>query len=293
MNPHLAEALRSHGIPVSPDAAAATVGGGDISVAWRVQTGNGTVFVKTGASEASDMFAAEAAGLEELRNADAIRIPTVLACGSAGSDGFLALEWIEFDQPQHSTERLFGQQLAALHRYTDERFGWHRDNTIGRTPQHNEQGSDWIEFFRRQRLLFQLQLAASNGFSRELQTEGGKLIENLERLFDGYVPVVSLLHGDLWGGNWASCGGEPVIFDPAVYYGDRESDIAMTRLFGGFGAGFYDAYNESWPLAEGHEQRQLLYQLYHVLNHLNLFGGSYLGRSMELLKTLNRVAQAS
>jgi fructosamine-3-kinase len=129
-------------------------------------------------------------------------------------------------------------------------------------------------------------LAAENGFTGELQQEGDRLLSNLGQFFDGYWPEASLLHGDLWGGNWASSGGEPVIFDPAVYYGDRESDIAMTKLFGGFSAEFYRAYEEAWPLAAGNEKRILLYQLYHVLNHLNLFGQSYLGRALRIIRSL-------
>jgi fructosamine-3-kinase len=129
-------------------------------------------------------------------------------------------------------------------------------------------------------------LAAENGFTGELQQEGDRLLSNLGQFFDGYWPEASLLHGDLWGGNWASSGGEPVIFDPAVYYGDRESDIAMTKLFGGFSTEFYRAYEDAWPLAAGSEKRILLYQLYHVLNHLNLFGQSYHGQALGIIRSL-------
>ena len=174
-----------------------------------------------------------------------------------------------------------------MHHCGKDRFGWHRDNTIGLTPQHNHWGDVWVDFFRQHRLEFQLQLAERNGFAGELQTEGRRLSENLESLFEDYKPAASLLHGDLWGGNWASSNGEPVIFDPAVYFGDRETDIAMTQLFGGFGRDFYSAYQESWPMEAGHEDRLKLYQLYHVLNHLNLFGSGYLGRSMQLIRDLN------
>jgi fructosamine-3-kinase len=292
VRPRLVEALRAHDIDVFSGTSQRAVGGGDISAAWRLETGSGPLFLKTGSSEFAEMFDAEAEGLEELRRAGAIRTPVVLACGCAGNESFLALEWIEFDQGQRSTERTLGRQLAALHRHTSERFGWHRDNTIGATPQHNRLSENWIDFFREQRLLFQIELAATNGYNDELQAQGANLARNLGRLFEGYEPVPSLLHGDLWGGNWAACGGEPVLFDPAVYYGDRESDIAMTQLFGGFHADFHAAYAECWPLADGYQQRLPLYQLYHVLNHLNLFGRGYLGRSMELLGALNRDIQA-
>ena len=133
---------------------------------------------------------------------------------------------------------------------------------------------------------FQLRLAAENGFTGALQEQGARLVKRLPAYFENYKPLPSLLHGDLWGGNWASCNGAPVIFDPAVYFGDRESDLAMTRLFGGFGSAFYAASEAAWPLEPGHEARNDIYQLYHVLNHLNLFGSGYLGRAIQLLRKL-------
>src|SRR5690606_40913717 len=142
---------------------------------------------------------------------------------------------------------------------------------IGTTPQLNDRDDDWVGFVRERRRLVQLQVAGSDGFGGDLLRAGARLARNLDSLFEGYAPVPSLLHGDLWGGNWSSIEGEPVIFDPAVYYGDRESDLAMTRLFGGFGSAFYRAYEDEWPLAAGHEKRVALYQLYHVLHHLNMF----------------------
>ena len=232
------------------------------------------------------MFAAEAIGLAELAAPCAIRVPEVLACGVEDETAFVALEWIPFDQPAPDTERILGEQLAELHETSSDRFGWHRDNTIGLTPQHNDWSSDWVAFFREQRLGFQLRLAAENGFTGELQDQGAQLMKRLPVFFDDYTPVASLLHGDLWGGNWGSCDGEPVIFDPAVYYGDRETDLAMSRLFGGFGRSFYDAYEAAAPLAPGHRERRDLYQLYHVLNHLNLFGSGYLGRAQDLIRNL-------
>ena len=232
------------------------------------------------------MFDAEADGLIELATADVIRVPRVLDVGVDGDEAFITLERIDFEKANDATERLLGEQLAALHRCTVEEFGWHRDNTIGVTPQKNSRSSDWISFFREQRLKFQLELAASNGFSGELQTLGRDLCDRLPELFADYTPVASLLHGDLWAGNWGVTNGEPIIFDPAVHYGDRESDIAMTRLFGGFGRAFYEAYESAWPLESGHELRADLYQLYHVLNHLNLFGGAYLDQALRILRVL-------
>ena len=232
------------------------------------------------------MFLAEAEGLRELANAGAIRVPKVLGCVTSGNESMLALEWIDFEIADGDTERKLGEQLAKQHRVCQDRFGWNRDNTIGATPQPNAWSDDWVKFFGEQRLVHQLDLAARNGFHGELQIDGRTLLDNLGYFFSEYWPEPSLLHGDLWGGNWAAAGGEPIVFDPAVYYGDRESDLAMTRLFGGFGKGFYEAYEAAWPLAPGSKERALLYQLYHVLNHLNLFGAGYLGRAQELIRKL-------
>ena len=246
------------------------------------------LFVKRGPASAFDMFDAEAEGLRELAAAKAIRVPKVVDVGVDGDQAFIALEKINFEKASDTSNRLLGEQLAALHRCTAEEFGWHRDNTIGLTPQINTRAGDWIVFFREQRLEFQLKLAASNGFSGELQALGRDLCDTLPALFGGYEPVASLLHGDLWAGNWGVTNGEPIIFDPAVHYGDRESDIAMTRLFGGFGRAFYEAYESAWPLQRGHELRTDLYQLYHVLNHLNLFGSGYHEQALTLLRRLDR-----
>ena len=279
--------LAGAGLEVKPGSSPRPVGGGDINAAWRLETTDGkTVFLKTGSASSYDMFSAEAEGLEELAAADAIRVPRALACGVEGNIACIALEWLDFGRPGRDTERLLGQRLATLHTRVSDRFGWHRDNTIGLTPQPNTWCDDWVEFLRERRIGFQLRLAAEKGYGGDLQKDGARLLQYLPRFFENYRPRASLLHGDLWGGNWGSCDGEPVIFDPAVYYGDRESDLAMTRLFGGFGRAFYDAYESEWPLPSGHRQRSDLYQLYHVLNHLNLFGSGYLGRARELINRL-------
>ena len=232
------------------------------------------------------MFEAEAEGLAELRSARAIRVPDVIDVGITDGQSYISLEKLALSRPTVETERVLGQQLAKLHRHTQKQFGWHRDNTIGLTPQRNDQSADWMVFFREHRLQFQLELAAANGFGGELLELGAQLCEQLDKLFDDYDPAASLLHGDLWGGNWGNVDGEPVVFDPAVYYGDRETDIAMTRLFGGFGQAFYEAYESDWPMQQGHEARLKLYQLYHVLNHLNLFGRGYLQQALTLTKAL-------
>ena len=232
------------------------------------------------------MFEAEAEGLEEIAATGTIRVPQVLDCGVCDGEAFIELEYLEFGHVSAESERRLGEQLAAMHRCGADQHGWHRDNTIGLTPQVNTRTSNWIEFFRKHRLRFQLALAKQNGYDGELQTLGQQLAEDLSESFEGYDPQPSLLHGDLWGGNWGAIDGEPVIFDPAVYYGDRETDIAMTQVFGGFGRAFYEAYERAWPLDAGFRRRNELYQLYHILNHLNLFGSAYLGRSLQLLRAL-------
>ena len=179
-----------------------------------------------------------------------------------------------------------GQRLAGLHRSSAERFGWHRDNTIGATPQSNRWTASWIEFWRTQRLGFQLELAARNGYGGSLQRRGEQLLAQLDALL-AHDPAPSLLHGDLWGGNAAATpAGEPVLFDPACYYGDREADLAMTELFGGFAPAFYSAYRDTWQVDAGYAVRRDLYNLYHVLNHLNLFGGGYRAQAEGMIERL-------
>jgi protein-ribulosamine 3-kinase len=237
---------------------------------------SGALFVKVVPPARRSALEAEAAGLAELARARALRVPRVLASGESGSSAFLALEWIEAAAADSDCERRLGEGLAALHAVTAPRFGWERDNTIGLTGQTNGWMPDWKEFFRERRLRPQLELAVQNGFGGLLGAPGERLLERVHLLLGDHAPRPSLLHGDLWGGNWlASATGEPVIFDPAVYYGDRETDLAMTRLFGGFGGAFYRAYEAQAPLPAGAALRGELYNLYHVLNHANLFAGSY------------------
>lgn len=267
----------AHPVPVS---------GGDISDAWHLATDDGGVFIKTGPLSAASIFSAEADGLKEIAGSGSVRVPAVRLSGQTDATAFIALEWLQLERPTEAVETSLGAELAAMHRSTADSFGWHRDNAIGLTPQHNKRNDDWVSFYREQRLGFQLRLAAENGFGEELQEHGARLLKRLPVYFDNVATPVSLLHGDLWGGNWAACDGLPVVFDPAVYYGDRETDLALTRLFGGFGPAFYDAYESSWPLQDGYLERQHLYQLYHVLNHLNLFGSAYLGQAQRLIKEL-------
>lgn len=283
----VAEALgASLGCRVESDPAR-NVHGGCISDSYRWESDRGAIFVKVGAERSAGAFEAEAAGLTELAQAGAVRVPRVLACGGSGAHAFLALEWLDLRSADMAAEARLGEQLAFQHRVGASTFGWHRDNTIGSTPQANPASTDWIGFFRDRRLGFQLDLARRNGHEGRLQERGAQLLTLMAAFFTSHRPVPSLLHGDLWGGNFAADpGGAPVIFDPAVYYGDREADIAMTRLFGGFGHAFYTAYQSTWPLDQAAGTRRALYNLYHVLNHLNLFGGGYAGQAESMIDRL-------
>jgi fructosamine-3-kinase len=265
----------------------ARVHGGSINECYRWQSSAGPIFVKVAPIDGLPMLEAELAGLDELRRAGALRVPKVLGTGGTATTAWLALEWIQFGGRTAAAEAVLGERLALQHRRRAAAFGWDRDNTIGSTRQLNERTDDWIEFFRDRRLRFQLELAARNGCGSELQSRGERLLDRLEAFFGSYRPVPSLVHGDLWGGNWGvDDSGAPVIFDPAVYYGDRETDVAMTRLFGGFGASFYAAYSATWPLDPGARTRTALYNLYHVLNHCNLFGGGYLVQARAMIEAL-------
>jgi len=265
-----------------------TMGGGCINRAVTVESGGTRYFVKHNHPSRSEMFAAEADGLKALGATRTVRVPTPICWGAGPDMAFIVLEYLDLSSGISSaqTQTLLGRQLAAMHRASQTHFGWHRPNTIGSTPQMNEYTENWTEFFRDRRLGFQLELAGKNG-NGALLARGEKLLSCLEHFFEGYAPRPSLLHGDLWGGNAGETRlGEPVLFDPAVYFGDREADLAMTELFGGFSETFYRNYNEVWPLDSGYATRKTLYNLYHVLNHLNLFGRSYLAQAERMIGEL-------
>ncbi len=271
------------------------IGGGSINQASRIEgvfTAKGenkaiSFFIKFNEKSRLDMFAAEAAGLEEIEKAQAIRVPHVICSGAVENQSYLVLENLALSSGVLDSATQLGQQLAAMHKTSAKQFGWFRDNTIGSTRQINQQTDNWINFWREFRLGFQLDLAKKNGADQSLYIKGEKLMAGLASFFADYKPDVSLLHGDLWSGNYGYLkNGDPVIFDPAVYYGDRETDIAMTELFGGFPAEFYAAYNKSWPLNDGYKKRKTLYNLYHVLNHFNLFGGGYAMQAENMLDQL-------
>ena len=248
----------------------APVHGGDINRAYRLGIGEWRCFVKVNRAERLAMFEAERAGLDTIRASGAIRAPRALAAGVEGGEAFLALEWLDLGGRPDPVR--LGRALAAMHGYRARQFGFDGDNTIGSTPQRNAWRDDW----REQRLGFQLALARQNGYGELLDRGGERLGARLDTFFADYRPRPSLLHGDLWSGNQGADGdGNPVIFDPACYYGDHEADLAMMELFGHPGERFFAAYREVLPIDPGYPRRRDLYNLYHVLNHANLFGGGY------------------
>lgn len=242
-------------------------------------------FLKLNSADKADMYASERAGLVALAVTHTVRVPRVIAQGNVDQHTFLLLEY--FNLQNHGNSRLLGTQLATLHRIHDRQFGWERDNTLGLTVQRNTWTCDWLSFWREHRLGFQLDLAARNGFRGALQEMGQRLIDRLPDVLADHHPAPSLLHGDLWGGNHGFVdNGEPVLFDPATYYGDREADIAMTELFGGFDQEFYAAYQAAYPLEAGYEKRKTLYNLYHILNHCNMVSGSYVRQAEGMMRHL-------
>lgn len=265
-------------------------GGGCIHQAWTVEGGGRRYFVKTNGREAAAMFAAEADGLEALAAAGGPRVPRKVGAGETVDRAFLVLEHLELRSLDRAGGAALGAALAALHRPADPDapYGWPRDNYIGATPQANQSHRTWAGFFADERLRPQLSRAAARGMERGLRAQGEKLAERLAAFFVDYRPQPSLLHGDLWSGNAAQLSdGTPVVFDPAVHRGDREADLAMAELFGGFPESFYAAYRMAWPLDAGYETRKTLYNLYHILNHYNMFGGGYLGQARRMIEKLS------
>ena len=262
------------------------ISGGCINQSFKLADAQRSFFVKLNDASRLAMFESEAAGLREIASTQSVRVPLPVCQGVADGQAFLVLEYL--DLRTHGDAAALGQQLAQMHRQVQNHFGWRRDNTLGSTAQPNPPTSDWPDFLREQRIGYQLRLAADNGHGGQLQTQGEKLMANLHLFFSDYQPQASLLHGDLWGGNHGYLAdATPVIFDPAVYYGDRECDLAMTELFGGFAPAFYAAYREAWPLDGGYAVRKTLYNLYHILNHANLFGGGYAAQANQMIAKLN------
>jgi protein-ribulosamine 3-kinase len=264
-----------------------SAGGGCINATYVVEGCGQRYFVKVNDAALADMFEAEAAGLQAILASQTIQVPAPVCRGKADKQAFLVLEHLDLGGDTTTTAETLGRQLAQMHRVTQGQFGWYRDNAIGSTPQHNIPTNNWLDFWREHRLGFQLDLAAKNAAPARLCQHGEQLLTCFDALFDSHAPQPSLLHGDLWSGNYAvTRNGVPVIFDPAVYFGDREADLAMTELFGGFSVRFYDAYHEAWPLDPGYRTRKNLYNLYHVLNHFNLFGGGYAGQAQGMIERL-------
>ena len=267
------------------DIHAVPIHGGDINQAFRLECGERRFFVKVNRSELLPMFVAEKAGLDAIRDSDTIRVPEVFLTGCEGDLAYIVLEYIEFGGRPDADR--FAAALASMHRCFHEQFGFDCDNTIGSTPQHNAFNADWIDFWRRQRLEFQLELARKNGTGARLIDAGSRLADSLGKFFESYRPRPSLLHGDLWSGNQsADADGNPVIYDPACYYGDHEADLAMMELFGHPGARFFSSYAEHFPIDAGYPERRELYNLYHVLNHANLFGGGYAAQAERMIERL-------
>jgi len=263
-----------------------SVSGGCINQSYLLADDQRRFFVKLNDAKRLAMFEDEASGLQQILASNTVRAPRPLCHGVADDQAYLVMEYL--DLRAHGDAVALGQQLALMHRPQHAYFGGPRDNTLGSTPQLNTETASWITFLREQRIGYQLRLAAQNGYGGKLQTQGEKLLAGLDQFFTDYQPPVSLLHGDLWGGNHGYLAdGTPVIFDPAVYYGDRETDLAMTELFGGFAPEFYAAYRESWPLNAGYGVRKTLYNLYHILNHANLFGGGYAAQALQMIAQLN------
>ncbi|NEO86799.1 MAG: fructosamine kinase family protein [Spirulina sp. SIO3F2] len=262
-----------------------SVGGGCINQGYAISDGDRTYFVKTNSPGQREMFIAERLGLQQMAKTQTIRVPQPLCEGATDQASYIVLEWLDFGRGVSESWMQMGQKLAALHRYAgSEQFGWEINNTIGSTPQINTWMDSWADFFAEQRIGYQLRLARRQGGSFP---ETNRVVERVREMLDAHEPQPSLVHGDLWSGN-AGCttAGEPVIYDPAAYWGDREVDLAMTELFGAFPAAFYRGYEAAWPLDAGYEQRKSLYNLYHVLNHFNLFGGGYGSQASRMLAAI-------
>jgi fructosamine-3-kinase len=280
-----------------------SVSGGCINQGYSISSSSRAYFAKINQASQIAMFEAEALGLQQMRATQTIRVPEPICWGTEGNSAYIVLEWL--DLGSRGGERAWeemGRKLAAMHKYTPPNppllrggeepnstllrvvFGWDINNTIGSTVQINNWTVNWAEFWAERRIGYQLKLARRRGGHFP---QGERLLEMIPELLAGYEPQPSLVHGDLWGGNaGVTSAGEPVIFDPATYFGDREVDIAMTELFGGFPAQFYRGYNQVWPLDGGYDRRKNLYNLYHILNHFNLFGGSYESQANQMI---NRV----
>lgn len=297
------------------------VSGGCINQGYALIGNNHTYFIKINEASQIEMFEAEVLGLKQMFHTQTIRVPKPICSGIANDSAYLVLEWLEFGSSNTESWLEMGRKLAAMHKATPpqplsssrladnqssssplvektqsssspllvggteggQKFGWHRNNTIGSTPQINTWTDNWVEFFVQHRLGYQFQLAHRRGGYFPKQD---KLLAFVPKLLN-HQPKASLVHGDLWAGNAGITKlGEPVILDPATYVGDREVDIAMTELFGGFPGAFYRGYNEVWALDTGYKQRKTIYNLYHIINHFNLFGSGYESQANRMIEEI-------
>lgn len=260
------------------------IDGGCINVAECLSDANRSYFIKTNLPDFLESFEAEKDSLDLLASSSTIRAPKPIAYGIADDRAYLILEYIQLGPPNANSWSEFGRQLAALHKTRHLYYGWHRDNAIGSTFQSNRKSASWIDFLRDQRLLPQIEMARKNGF---ILNGANRLLKSLPSHFENHTPWPSLLHGDLWSGNAAfDRNGDAFIFDPCCYFGDRETDLAFTEFFGGYHPDFYAAYQKTLPLDSGYAQRKMLYNLYHCLNHYNLFGSGYASQAQAMTDEL-------
>ena len=299
-----------------------SVSGGCINRGYQVFGNKTNYFVKINDASQVEMFAAEALGLQQMYATQTITVPQPICWGTAGNSSYIVLEWLDLAGGNEQSWTEMGRQLAAMHRQGTSdrvlnganapalrssfepigsvslmgetpktalhRFGWDRNNTIGSTPQVNTWMDNWADFFAQQRIGYQLKLANRRGGNLG---NADRVVNAVRDRLADRKPTASLLHGDLWSGNAAiAADGSPVILDPATYYGDRETDLAMTELFGGFKSAFYRGYNEAWQLDSGYQQRKSIYNLYHVLNHFNLFGGGYANQAQRIIAQIIAVS---
>jgi len=262
-----------------------SVAGGDSNRSYHLRCREGNFFLKVNSAAAFPwMFRKEAAGLAALQQLNTACIPEVIGTGVTNGNQYLLLQWLEQGTADESFWEQLGRSLAVQHRHRQPFFGWEEDNYIGRLPQPNGQRDSWAAFYSQERILpLVQQLTESGAFDRSVARSAGRCCQRLDQLFPPEPPA--LLHGDLWYGNvMPLAAGGPALFDPAVYYGHREMDLGMSRLFGGFHQRFYEAYQEMYPLEPGWHDRLELAQLYPLLVHAVLFGGSYIQDSAAIIR---------
>lgn len=290
---HLNDQLAENALPSIQIISVHKIAEGDSHTAYQLHTEDKNVFLKLSPAQNALMFVTEMHNLQAINNSQTINCPTPIATGIYQQYTWLLMEFVPLSQQGDDFQR--GRDLAFMHHQINQEtkpFGWFEDNFIGLNLQQNRWHFDWISFYGQQRLRPQLELAQLRGASPTLYQSGITLIEQLSHWFQGYQPEPSLLHGDLWADNSAfDASGTATVFDPACYYGDRETDIAMTELFGGFSPEFYAGYHDLFPLDKGYQQRKPLYDLYHILNHFNLFGGHYEQQANQLIQQLLQQAQ--